>query len=150
MYWMILVIFIQGMYLTAAYHSIDKFCSDHNCLVADKGWCATHVCAVDETAPDKFTYYKMQCFLKDGKPDHSLCKTMVKQDIIFEACIVIPLSIYYAVIVYSLMQKVRRGEIRPDAREEIGGNPSRDTATIEPEVSIKVSDDERAGLLGSD
>ena len=75
---------------------------------------------------------------------------MVKQDIIFEACIVIPLSIYYAVIVYSLMQKVRRGEIRPDAREEIGGNPSRDTATIEPEVSIKVSDDERAGLLGSD
>jgi len=79
MYWMILVVFIQGMYLTAAYHSVDKFCHEHNCLKADTGFCANHVCAVDENGHDKFTYYKMPCFLTESKPNQSLCETMVKQ-----------------------------------------------------------------------
>lgn len=107
--WTIVALVLSVGYLAASYSMADYFCEAHNCEKASKGFCTVDVCEVIENSKGRDEYYKLPCLIQDGKPSHDLCVTAVKQDVILEMILIIPLSLYYVLVVWSLHSKIVRG-----------------------------------------
>jgi len=162
-HWLVFTVGLEALYLIAGYLSVEQFCQDHNCEKADKGYCGSKVCAVFEDNHDNYQYYKLPCALSEGKPSHLECVKMFRQSIIIEICVIIPLYIYCALVVFSLHRKLLRGDIVPfeddDSRSastsnttKVGGGSTVHVYVqpdVRPGVAVTVSDHERDGLLGN-
>lgn len=162
-HWVVFTVGLEALYLIAGYLSVEQFCHNHNCEKADKGYCSSKVCVVFEGNHDNYHYYKLPCALTlEGQADHPACVSMFRQSIIIEMCVIIPLYIYCALVVFSLHRKLLRGDIVPFEDEDSTGASTTTTTKVgfgstvyaqpeddAPSVPVTVSEHERAGLLGN-
>jgi len=154
--WTVVALALSMSYLAASYSMADAFCAEHNCEKASEGFCTVDVCEVIEDHAGRDQYYKLPCLVEDGKPNHDLCVTAVKQDVIVEMLLVLPLSLYYVVVVWSLHSKIGRGVAEQCAGPPVPyvhvAPPAYEPATsaYAPAYSISDEKDEKDGLLHDD
>eukprot|EP00658_Telonema_sp_P-2_P060974 TRINITY_DN49749_c0_g2_i1.p1 TRINITY_DN49749_c0_g2~~TRINITY_DN49749_c0_g2_i1.p1 ORF type:complete len:162 (-),score=37.81 TRINITY_DN49749_c0_g2_i1:237-722(-) len=135
--WISLSVILNAAYLGTGLYFVDQFCRDHNCDKASEGYCTHTVCAVIEDKNATDVYYKPPCLIEDGQPSHGLCVTTMQQDLVLEMLIVLPLSLYYVMVVWSLTLKIKRGDLAG--------------WRADPHVHVaEAADEEQSGLLAGE